>query len=95
MPVVLMQGIALINLVITAAGRDSFQNIGSILIVLVKVHNFSGYGIGYLSSKLFGLNVRDVRTVAIEMGMQNTGLTTCLVKAMGKIATVDLAPAVF
>jgi BASS family bile acid:Na+ symporter len=33
--------------------------------------------------------------MAIEVGMQNGGLASGLAKAMGKIATVGLAPAIF
>lgn len=95
MPIVSMIGIALIILVITAAGRDSLLSIGPILIVLVMIHNLSGYGIGYYLSKLSGLSERDCRTIAIEVGMQNAGLASGLAKSLGKIATVGLAPAVF
>lgn len=95
MPVLSMLGIALIILVITAAGRNSLLSIGPILIVLVMIHNLSGYGIGYFLSRLLGLDERDSRTVAIEVGMQNAGLASGLAKSLGKIATVGLAPAVF
>lgn len=95
MPVVSMLGIALIILVITAAGRDSLLEIGPLLILLVMIHNLSGYGLGYGFAKLFGLDERDSRTLAIEVGMQNAGLASGLAKALGKIATVGLAPAVF
>ena len=95
MPILSMLGIALIILVITAAGRDSLLQIGPILILLVMVHNFSGYAIGYFLSKILGLNEKDSRTIAIEVGMQNAGLASGLSKALGKIATVGLAPAVF
>ena len=95
MPVVSMGGIALIILVITAAGRDSLLSIGPILILLVMIHNLSGYGVGFYLSKLLGLGDRDCRTIAIEVGMQNAGLASGLAKTLGKIATVGLAPAVF
>ena len=35
---------------------------------------------------------RDCRTLAIEVGMQNAGMASGLAKAMGKMATVGLAP---
>lgn len=95
MPIVSMLGIALIILVITAAGRDSLLEIGPLLILLVMIHNLSGYGLGYGFGRLFGLDERDSRTLAIEVGMQNAGLASGLAKALGKIATVGLAPAVF
>jgi BASS family bile acid:Na+ symporter len=37
----------------------------------------------------------DCRTIALEVGLQNGGLASGLALAMGKLATVGLAPAVF
>jgi len=95
MPVVSMSSIAIIITIITAAGRDSLLTIGPALILLVLIHNLSGYTLGYWSGRLFKMSERDCRTIAIEVGMQNGGLASGLAKAMGKIATVGLAPAVF
>jgi bile acid:Na+ symporter, BASS family len=95
MPMVSMVGIAFIIVVITAAGRDSLLSIGPLLILLVFIHNFSGYTLGYYAGKLFRMDERDCRTIALEVGMQNAGLASGLAKEMGKIATVGLAAAVF
>ena len=95
MPLVSMIGIALIIVIITAAGRDSLLNIGPLLILLVIVHNLSGYSLGYWAAKLFRMDESDCRTIALEVGMQNAGLASGLAKEMGKIATVGLAAAVF
>lgn len=95
MPVVSMVGIAVIIVIITAAGRDSLLDIGGLLIVLVLVHNLFGYTLGYWIGRLFRMSEKDCRTLAIEVGMQNGGLASGLAKEMGKIATVGLAPAVF
>lgn len=95
MPVVSMAGIAIIITIITAAGRDSLLTIGPLLILLVLIHNLSGYCLGYWSGRLFRMSERDCRTMAIEVGMQNGGLASGLAKALGKIATVGLAPAIF
>ncbi len=95
MPLVSMIGIALIIVIITAAGRDSLLTIGPFLILLVVVHNLSGYTLGYFAGKLFRMDERDCRTIALEVGMQNAGLASGLAKEMGKIATVGLAAAVF
>lgn len=95
MPMISMIGIGLIIAVITAAGRDSLIKIGTILIVIVSVHNALGYMIGYSIARLFKETERDSRTIALEVGMQNAGLATALAKEMGKLATVGLAPAVF
>ncbi len=95
MPVVSMFGIAFIIVIITAAGRDSLLSIGPALILVVLIHNLSGYMLGYWSGRLFKMSERDCRTIAIEVGMQNGGLASGLAKAMGKMATVGLAPAIF
>jgi BASS family bile acid:Na+ symporter len=95
MPYLSMGGIALIIVVITGAGRNSLLEIGALLIVSSLIHNVSGYFLGYWSARLFRMPERDCRTVAIEVGMQNGGLASGIALAMGKMATVGLAPAVF
>lgn len=95
MPIVSMAGIGVIIVIITAAGRDSLLEIGFLLIGLVMIHNLAGYLIGYWSGRMFRMNERDCRTIAIEVGMQNGGLASGIAKEMGKIATIGLAPAVF
>jgi len=95
MPLISMFGIAFIIVIITAAGRNSLLNIGAMLVLLVLIHNLLGYTLGYWAGRLFKMPERDCRTMAIEVGMQNAGLASGLAKAMGKIATVGLAPAVF
>jgi BASS family bile acid:Na+ symporter len=95
MPLVSMTSIALIIVVITAAGRESLLSIGPALIGIVLLHNLTGYTLGYWSGRLFRMSERDCRTIAIEVGMQNGGLASGIAKAMGKIATVGLAPAIF
>jgi BASS family bile acid:Na+ symporter len=95
MPIVSMGGIAVIIVVITASGRNNLLTIGPLLLVLVLAHNLFGYTFGYWSGRLFRMNERDCRTMAIEVGMQNGGLASGLAVAMGKASTVGLAPAIF
>jgi BASS family bile acid:Na+ symporter len=95
MPLVSMAGIAIIIVVITAAGRDDLLRIGPLLILAVLLHNLSGYGFGYGAAKVLRLPEQDCRTVALEVGLQNGGLASGLALTMGKLATVGLAPAVF
>lgn len=95
MPLVSMISIALIIVVITSAGRDGLLAVGPLLILATFIHNTSGYVLGYWSGRLFRMTERDCRTIAIEVGLQNGGLASGLALAMGKLATVGLAPAVF
>ncbi|MDP3468088.1 MAG: bile acid:sodium symporter family protein [Daejeonella sp.] len=95
LPIVSMTGIALIIVVITAAGRDSLLDIGALLILIVLIHNIFGYTLGFWFARLFKMPERDARTVALEVGMQNGGLASGIANSLGKIATMGLAPAVF
>ena len=45
------------------------------------LHNCLGYLIGYFAAKLFKLNTADSKAVAIEVGMQNSGLGAALAAA--------------
>lgn len=95
MPKISMLGIAIIITVITAAGRDSLLSIGFLLIVLVLIHNILGYALGYGSARLLGMNQASSRTIAFEVGMQNSGLASGVAVEMGRVASMGLAPAVF
>jgi len=95
LPIVSMLGIAFIIVIISAAGRNSLIVIGPALIICAFIHNTSGYLFGYWVGRLILLSERDCRTIAIEVGMQNGGLASGLAKAMGKTATIGLAPAIF
>jgi bile acid:Na+ symporter, BASS family len=90
-----MIGIAIIVIVITAAGRESLLVVGFALIFTSLLHNLTGYTLGYFLAWIFRMPERDRRTIAFEVGMQNGGLASGLALQMGKIATVGLAPAVF
>jgi len=95
MPVVSMVGITAIIVVITAAGRDSLLAVGLLLIAATVVQNVAGYTLGYWAARLFGMEEKDCRTISLEVGMQNAGLASGIALAMGRLATVGLAPAVF
>ncbi len=42
------------------------------------MHNTTGLLLGYLAAYLLGFNHKIARTIAIEVGMQNSGLATAL-----------------
>ena len=51
---------------------------GILIFVVFILHNVLGYTIGYALAHLFKLNYKDKKTVAIEVGMQNSGLAASL-----------------
>ena len=64
----------------TAEARDQLL-IGKIVIsILVSViaHNAIGLTLGYSGARLFGLGERECRTIAIEVGLQNSGMAAGL-----------------
>jgi len=95
MPFLSMAGIVYFTTVTTAAGREHLLVVGGLLIVVAILHNTAGYVFGYSLARLCRLDVQSARTVAIEVGLQNGGMASGLAGAMGKLATVGLAAAVF
>jgi BASS family bile acid:Na+ symporter len=95
MPLVSMAGIAVILIVITAAGRDNLLKVGGLLILATFLHNVGGFFLGYWAARLLKFGERDCRTISLEVGMQNAGLASGLALTMGKLATAGLAPAIF
>jgi BASS family bile acid:Na+ symporter len=88
-------GIAVIVLVITAAGRDSLLQVGILLLVVTLLHNLAGYALGYGLAWSLKMPAQDCRTIAFEVGMPNAGLASGLAITIGNIATVGLAPAIY
>jgi BASS family bile acid:Na+ symporter len=95
MPIASMIGIMYFTSVTTAVGRDNLLRIGGVLFVVAALHNALGYLLGYWLGRAGGLDKNSARTVAIEVGLQNGGMASGLAGAMGKLATVGLAAAVF
>lgn len=95
MPVASMVGIMYFTSVTTAVGRDHLLRIGGLLFLVAALHNAFGYVLGYWLGRAGGLDRNSARTIAIEVGLQNGGMASGLAGAMGKLATVGLAAAVF
>jgi len=92
MPWVAMTLVALIVATIVGLNRDRLGDIGMWLLLAVALHNVAGLVLGYLGSWLFGANRSDRRTVALEVGMQNSGLATALaIKFLAPAAALPAA----
>jgi BASS family bile acid:Na+ symporter len=95
MPLASMAGIVYFTTVTTAAGRNSLLVVGWVLLLVAVLHNGAGYFFGYWLARGCRLDGASCRTVAFEVGLQNGGMASGLAGAMGKLATVGLAAAVF
>lgn len=94
-----MAAVCAILTVITASNRESLLRIGLLMIGVMFVHNVGGYLLGYVIARLFRMDDRSCRTLAIELGQQNGGLANGLAASLPLDAPVKalmgIAPAVF
>jgi BASS family bile acid:Na+ symporter len=58
---------------------DIFMNYIHLVLFLVIFHNIFAFFIGYYTAKIFGLNKKDRKTIAMETGIQNGGLGLLLI----------------
>lgn len=92
MPWVAMTLVALIVATIVGLNKDRLVDIGGWLLLAVALHNGGGLLLGYLGSWLLGADESDRRTVALEVGMQNSGLATALaIKFLAPAAALPAA----
>lgn len=95
MPALAMAGVCYFTVVTTAEGRDDLLKIGAWLVLASVLHNLAGYFFGYWLSRGSGLDRNSARSVAFEVGLQNAAMASGIAAAMGKLATMGLAPAIF
>ncbi len=92
MPLVSVISIVLILAAVVAISKDKIIESGLLIFGVVVVHNCLGYLLGYLAAKAFKLNLADCKAIAIEVGMQNSGLGAALADAhFNPIAAVPSA----
>lgn len=64
--------------IVVALNSDSLLEVGALTLVAVVLHNLSGMCGGFYLSRLMGFDIRQSHTIAIEVGMQNSGLGVAL-----------------
>lgn len=87
--------ILLIVASIVGVNQSRIFNTGAILLLAVMMHNVGGYLLGYWFARAARLSERECRTVAIEVGMQNSGLGVALATKHFTEAATALPSAVF
>lgn len=70
--------ISFIIAIIAALNKGNILNSGVIIYFMVVIHNITGLTLGYFISRLFKYDVKTSRTIAIEVGMQNSGLSVAM-----------------
>lgn len=77
-PFVAVVAIVLIVASIIGQRAEEILESGGILLLAVTTMHGVAFGLGYFSARLFGYDEAIRRTVAIEVGMQNSGLGSAL-----------------
>lgn len=80
LPAFSMICILLIISAVVAGSQPFIASVGGVVIVAVMLHNAIGLLGGYWGGRLFGFDESTCRTLALEVGMQNSGLAATLGK---------------
>ncbi|MBS6027830.1 MAG: bile acid:sodium symporter family protein [Negativicoccus succinicivorans] len=80
-PLVSVAAIVFIIAGIVAVNREKVLTSGLIVIGLVAIHNMVGLGLGYLAARQAKASYAKTTAIAIEVGMQNSGLAIALATA--------------
>ena len=78
LPAVSVTAICLIVASVVSHNSEKILSTGLIILAVVVLHNLLGYLCGYLIGVLFKMDLPRKKAIAIEVGMQNSGLATTL-----------------
>ena len=78
LPWISVVAIGAIVAIIVSGSRDKIVEAGLLVLVAVMIHNLLGYALGYFTGKGTKQTESASRTIAVEVGMQNSGLAATL-----------------
>ena len=78
LPLISVTAICLIVAAVVSHNSEKILSTGLVIFAVVILHNLLGYLCGYLVGVLFRMDLPRKKAVAIEIGMQNSGLATTL-----------------
>lgn len=81
MPLVSVVAIVMIIGGIVAVNAEKIVSCGVLVLGVVAIHNFCGMMLGLLAAKIFHVEYARTTAIAIEVGMQNSGLAVSLAAA--------------
>jgi bile acid:Na+ symporter, BASS family len=79
-PLISVITITLIVASIIGQSAEAVKASAGVLLLAVGLLHVGGFGLGYLSARVFGFEKIIARTVSIEVGMQNSGLGVVLAR---------------
>jgi BASS family bile acid:Na+ symporter len=89
LPLISVIAIVMIVAAVVSVNAAKIRANGFLIVAVVVLHNVLGYATGFGLAKLFRCNRPKATTIAIEVGMQNSGLATGL--ALTHFAAMPLA----
>lgn len=95
LPPIAMAAICVIIAITVALAAADLRRVGLPLFAAAVCHNATGFALGYFAARAARLDVRDSRTVSIEVGIQNGGMATALALGALHSPAAALAAAVF
>lgn len=78
LPLVSVTAIVAIVAAVVSANASKIMTCGLLIVAVVMLHNVCGYALGFFIGKALKLETAKCKAVAIEVGMQNSGLATSL-----------------
>ncbi|MFZ6050116.1 bile acid:sodium symporter family protein [Pseudomonas sp. CR3202] len=81
LPLVSVSCIVVIIGAVVAASQARIAESGLLILAVVILHNGFGFLLGYFTGRLFGLPLAQRKALAMEVGMQNSGLGAALASA--------------
>ena len=81
MPLVSVIAIVAIVAAVVSGSQQKIAETGLLILLVVILHNSLGYLLGYGVARLLKLDYADRKAIAIEVGMQNSGLGAALAAA--------------
>ncbi|MCL6688479.1 bile acid:sodium symporter family protein [Pseudomonas sp. R3.Fl] len=81
LPLVSVVCIVVIVAAVVAASQAKIAESGLLIMAVVILHNGFGFLLGYLAGRAFGLPLAQRKSLALEVGMQNSGLGAALASA--------------
>lgn len=96
LPMISVIAITLIVAAVVSHNSEKILSTGSIVFVVVILHNLLGYACGFGLGQLLHLPVSKKKALSIEIGMQNSGLATSLAAgAFPDLAMATVPGAIF
>ena len=86
-PIVSSAGIVLTIGIVVALNAGNLRSCGLLVFLAVAIHNVSGLAAGYFFARLLRFDRKIAITIAIEVGMQNSGLASALSKQFFGVAS--------